>query len=111
MSNYEKGARFEHAVMKDLERRGYVLRSRSAGSHGEADIIAVKDGRAIAVQCKTDGRLGVAEWNRFYDVCTDAGAVPIMASKPYRGCIAYYRLTGRKDGKRRRQPMEGWSDD
>lgn len=107
-TNYSRGYSFERSVVKELEARGYSV-VRSAGSHKPADIVAMLDGSALCVQCKRDGRLLPAEWNKFWDWCEVAGATPILASKGPRGSgIIYSRLTSRKDGKGR-QPLESWT--
>ena len=105
--NYGKGAAFENAVRRDFEAHGWHA-VRAAGSHTPADVYCIKANAVAYVQCKTNGSLGVAEWNGFIDYCEQVGALPIMAEK-VRGGILYHRLTGRKDGSRKKQPMEVWS--
>lgn len=106
-TNYRRGADFERATMKDLEGHGYAV-VRSAGSHSPADLIALRVGETLAIQCKRNGRLDPDEWNQFYCWAALAGATPILASKGPRGSgIIYGRLTSRKDG-RGRQPLEPW---
>lgn len=48
MTNYGAGRRFEWRVKKDLERRGYPIVMRSAGSKGKLDLIAVPKTRGGA---------------------------------------------------------------
>ena len=59
-TNYRKGASFEYACKGKLENQGYTV-LRTAGSHGFADLIAIKpsDGqqlkdRILFIQCKTN---------------------------------------------------------
>lgn len=107
MSNYSRGADFERRTAKNLDGFGYVT-VRSAGSHSPADLVAMRHGETLAVQCKRDGRLDPDEWNKFYCWAAMAGATPILASKGPRGSgIIYHRLTSRKDG-RGRQPWVPW---
>ena len=109
-TNYQRGADFERRVVKDMESKGYAA-IRSAGSHKPADVVAMRRGKTVCIQCKRDGRLPPAEWNAFLDWCWKAGAVPVMASIPKGGRgIAYHRLTGCKRG-RGGQPMEVWKGD
>ena len=106
-TNYQRGADFERSVVKDLEGHGYAS-IRSAGSHKPADVVAMKVGETLAIQCKRDGILRPDEWNKFYCWAAIAGAIPILASKGPRGSgIIYHRLTGRKVG-RGRQPLAPW---
>ena len=107
-TNYSRGAEFERRVGHDIESYGYKW-VRSSGSHKPADLVALRDGEVVAIQCKRDGRLAPQEWNKFLDWCEAAGATPVLASKGPRGSgIIYSRLTSRKDG-RGRQPLESWT--
>lgn len=109
-TNYARGAAFERKVARDLECHGYVW-VRSAGSHSPADILALRVGETLAVQCKLNGRLDPEEWNELWEFAIAAGAKPV-AAMPHkvkgRTDIIYYRLAGRKDG-RGRQPWEPWT--
>ena len=52
--NYIAGRRFEYKVKHLLERKGYTV-LRTSGSHGFADLVAVKNdynARIIFIQCK-----------------------------------------------------------
>ena len=107
-TNYQRGADFERRTAAYFERIGYVT-VRSAGSHSPADIVAMKGGDAICIQCKRNGRLDPEEWNEFWEFCKTAGATPILAQMgPQRKGITFSRLTGRKDGKGR-QPLAHWA--
>ena len=48
---YKKGRDFEYKIKHSLERRGYRC-LRSAGSHGEYDLVAYKDNTFLFIQCK-----------------------------------------------------------
>lgn len=105
VSNYSRGADFERQVIKILILKGYAA-IRAAGSHSPADIWATRNGKLFFVQCKISGKLSPDEWNTFFDYATENGAIPIMASRPCRGAVAFHHLTGRKDKGKRTQPME-----
>lgn len=62
MTQYARGATFERQVMKDLARFGWEV-FRSAGSHGKADVVAIRPGRILLIQCKISGEIDRAEWN------------------------------------------------
>lgn len=51
--NYVKGRRKEYTVRKFLQSKKWIT-LRTAGSHGFADLIAVKKGRIRFIQCKPD---------------------------------------------------------
>lgn len=48
---YENGANFERQIRKQLEAEGYIA-SRSAGSHGEFDVLAFNGLLVHAIQAK-----------------------------------------------------------
>lgn len=50
--HYLRGRRLEYQVKKDLENQGWTV-MRTAGSHGFADLIALRDDKIRFIQCKT----------------------------------------------------------
>lgn len=50
-TNYQRGAAFELRVKHHLEVNGYEV-IRSAGSHSIIDLIALKPGQLLIIQCK-----------------------------------------------------------
>ena len=50
-ANYLAGRRFEYAVMDAMRSEAYKV-LRTAGSHGEFDIVAYKPNSTIFIQCK-----------------------------------------------------------
>ena len=52
---YGSGVAFERDLKTALEEKDYYV-MRSAGSHGAADLIAIKEGRVYLIQCKRDFR-------------------------------------------------------
>lgn len=51
--NYEKGRRKEYKIRRNFERDGWIV-LRTAGSHGFADLIAIKGKHTKFIQCKPD---------------------------------------------------------
>lgn len=100
---YRRGVRFEHETLADLEANGYFA-VRTPGSKGVADIVAVKVGQVLFVQCKISGSLPPAPWNGLYDTAMTFGAVPVLAERPGAHVVRYWRLDTRKDAGRRVQP-------
>jgi len=100
---YRYGRAFEYRCRDDLKKRGYfVLRSPRSGS--PVDLIAIKTGEVVFVQCKRSGALPVGEWNELYALAASVSAVPIMSETPTGKGIVYWRMTGKKDGSKRAQP-------
>lgn len=91
--SYKKGAVFEHRIKKDLEKLDfYVL--RSAGSHGIADLVALKFGETLLIQAKCNElTLNYKEWNALVSLSRTLGATPIHALKVNRKII-YRKLHG-----------------
>jgi len=50
---YRKGYRFELRVKEYLEKKGYLI-IRSSGSHKPCDLVAIKDGKAVLIECKVN---------------------------------------------------------
>ncbi|HYJ33767.1 MAG TPA: Holliday junction resolvase [Candidatus Binatia bacterium] len=111
-TNYARGAYFERTVAAALTGDGYVV-YRAAGSHGKADLVALKAGEVLLVQCKLPGPGGVppGEWNALYEVAVRVGALPIVAYRPGRSGVAYLRMTGPKLRRTRLAPAAAWSPD
>jgi Holliday junction resolvase len=49
--SYVKGRRFENYVREKLEKRGFIV-VRSAGSKGLFDLVALRRGEVLLIQCK-----------------------------------------------------------
>jgi Holliday junction resolvase len=52
VTNYDKGRRFEWAIIEHLEREGYDC-IRAAGSKGKCDVLAFKPGQTLVIQAKS----------------------------------------------------------
>lgn len=89
-----KGRRFEWAVKEHLDNLGYFT-IRSAGSKGPADIVAIKFGKILLIQCRVKGGLSPDDWNHLDDVAYQAGGIPILANRRWGG-IRYLRLGRRR---------------
>jgi Holliday junction resolvase len=101
-SNYARGRDLENRVRTHLRDEGYEV-LRTAGSKSKVDLVAIKPGQVLFVQCKRSGALPPAEWNGLWDLAQMVGAVPVLAEQLPRG-RRYWRLTGRKDQPGKRQP-------
>lgn len=120
--NYQKGTRFEHKVISHLagneregiEGLGYTV-VRAAGSKGDskADLIAFHPTLPILlIQCKIDGKISKAEWDRLYEVASwyPAVCVPVLASNGLKGRgVTWVRLTGERVPYARVQPCEPYA--
>ncbi|BCM70919.1 restriction endonuclease [Streptomyces tricolor] len=101
-SAYHRGRDLEHRVRTHLREEGYEV-LRTAGSKSKVDLVAIKPGQILFVQCKRSGALPPAEWNALWDLAQMVGAVPVLAEQLTRG-RRYWRLTARKDRPGARQP-------
>lgn len=108
MTHYQTGTRFEHKVIADLADNGYVL-IRAAGSKGSSkvDLVAMKPGQLLFIQCKRSGALPPDEWDRVVEVAGWVDAVPLLAANGPKGRgVTYTRLLGVKRRGCRIQPCE-----
>ena len=109
-TKYRIGRDFEYRVRDSLRRDGFFV-MRSPASRSPIDLVAIKPGLVLFIQCKRSGALPPAEWNALYDLATACGAVPLMVENPFPKTWNWWRLYGRKDGSKRRQPMEPYRID
>lgn len=104
VTNYRNGTVFEYAVRNKLRNDGYEV-FRSAGSKTKVDLIAIKHGQILLVQCKRDGKISPAE--RASVQATAAlidCAVPVLAYKVLgKSEVLMARLTG--PGPKDREPF------
>lgn len=113
MSHYARGTRFEHKVRDHLMALGYSV-LRAAGSKGDSkvDLVAFHPYRPmLLIQCKIDGKISVAEWNRVREVAGWYGplCVPVLAQNGPNGQgVVYYRLTGERVSRSRSRPCEAF---
>lgn len=103
---YRLGRQVEYSLRDDLKKRGYPIALRSPRSGGPVDILALKHGRQLLVQAKRNLTLAVREWNVLYELAESVGAIAVLAGRPTGRGLVYKRLIGKKDGSKRRQPME-----
>lgn len=100
-NHYIKGANFEREVMKLFDAAGYDV-TRSAGSHGKWDLIALRPDGNCLIQCKLHGKIANEDWNILYHSAERNKALPIIATKE-RGPLELFLITGEKGGRGRMQ--------
>lgn len=97
MSKYSDGYRFECRVRDALREDGYEV-IRSAGSKTKVDLIALKTGEILFVQCKLNGLCAPAERSRLRELAGMVGALPVVAYSHKEGraaaVVRYRLLTG-----------------
>lgn len=98
MSKYRLGADLERAAKAALEADGYYV-IKSAGSKGIADLIALKIGEVLVVQCKLDGYLLPMDRVKTILLAARLAAVPVVAmwvpTGPRGGrTVGFVQLTG-----------------
>jgi Holliday junction resolvase-like predicted endonuclease len=79
VSGYRNGADLERAVKHHLEDNGYLLVIKSGGSKGKVDVIGLKRGETVLVQCKTTSGMSPADRIKLRKLALDLGAVPVYA--------------------------------
>lgn len=102
---YRLGRAFEYRVRDALRTAGYFV-LRSPASKSPVDLVAIRTGEVLFIQCKRGGSIGVTEWNSVFDLAVSVGAIPILAeTSGGRNAMRLWRMTDRKDGTKRPQPM------
>jgi len=87
VGNRQRGDYFERQVKAALQLAGWFV-IRAAGSHGIADLVALREGRKpLLVSCKLNGRIGPAERADLLEAARSAGGRAILATRPRRGRI------------------------
>lgn len=89
-NQYQAGYKLERATRLLLELNGY-LTIRASGSKGCADLVALKPGEVLLVQCKTSGRLGPGDRAALFAAADRTGATALA-------------VRWAKDGRAARQP-------
>jgi Holliday junction resolvase/DNA-directed RNA polymerase subunit RPC12/RpoP len=87
---YRRGHNFELKVRRRLIELGYICMV-SPRSMGPADLLAVKAGEILLVQCKHYGVLPKRERQPLLDLAVKAGGRPILAARRH-GHIAFWEL-------------------
>jgi hypothetical protein len=106
MTNYTRGRAFEYRVKAFFERLGWWV-CRAAGSHGKADLVAVRapnfhdafgpgnplPGETAFIQAKL-GAISKSEREEFWRLCERYAVDPLLAVKKGRGKYEIRRMIG-----------------
>jgi Holliday junction resolvase len=90
---YKLGRSLEYAVASAFRKVGYWT-IRAAQSRGEADIVAIRKGEVMLIQCKRGGSISSDEWNCLYLLALNLGANAIVADRRTGRGINYVLVTG-----------------
>lgn len=95
MSSYHDGRRVEYTVIDHLKENGYDT-VRAASSKGLADVVAIKPGQVLLVNCKRTTAPGPAERADLLRIaaCLPGVGVPLVALNPFRQGLQFRHLTG-----------------
>lgn len=77
---YQRGRYWEYRVRDYFRNKGYFV-WRSPASKGPADLIAIKKGEIILVQCKISGSLSAKERNELETLAKSVGAKALLAQR------------------------------
>lgn len=102
---YRLGRQFEYRIRDYLKKLGFFV-LRSPASKSPIDLVAIRKGLVLFVQCKISGALPPKEWNALLDLSESVGAVPILAERENIRGMLFHKLIDRKDGSKRPQPFE-----
>ena len=94
MSNYEAGRRLEYRI-RDLFRRNGFFVVRAAQSK-PIDLVCLRYGRSVLVECKAGGSfLGKERKRELLDLARQAGSAVVLARRRHRKV----ELTNLEDGR------------
>jgi len=105
-SKYRLGRQVEYAVRDKFKKFNYIV-MRAPASKGPIDLIAIKKGLIVFIQCKRNMVMSVLEWNNFYKLSKTVDAIPLVAGRPA-GRLQFWLMTGLKltDGSKKKQPKK-----
>jgi hypothetical protein len=90
--NYNRGRAFEYARKKAWEKVGYIV-LRTAGSHGDFDLVAVRSGHVTFIQCKlTDDPTVAARLKKAF-----VAHPPFQSSRHFHQCLEVKIRGGKVD--------------
>ena len=76
---YVRGVRFEYRVRNHLSSRGYIV-LRSPRSGGPIDLVAIRSGEVLFIQCKTSKHnMTRRETDELIELARSVNAKPILA--------------------------------
>ncbi len=78
-SSYVKGRAFEHYVKRKLEAKEWIV-IRNRGSRGIFDLLAVKHGKIMLIQCKWSNLIEEGERRNLLSKALKAGGIPVLAT-------------------------------
>lgn len=105
-SMYRLGRQVEYAVRDKFKKFNYIV-MRAPASKGPIDLMAIKKGMVVFIQCKRNMVMSVSEWNEFYKLSKTVDAIPLVAGRPA-GKLEFWLMTGLKltDGSKKKQPKK-----
>jgi len=83
---YQRGRYWEYRVRDHFKRMGYFV-WRSPASRGPADLIAIKRGEIVLVQCRTSGSLDFREKEELRSLAESIGAKAYLAVRSPKGKV------------------------
>lgn len=92
--NYVRGRAFEYEVVKLFKDKGW-LTIRASGSHGVADVVAIKDSICLLIQCKYGANIGLQEKKKmlaFDKSLNNNIAILLVAHRKPRTKAKFYKI-------------------
>jgi Holliday junction resolvase len=86
-----RGVAFERWMVAWLRERKYIA-TRTPGSHGAFDVVALRAGESLLAQCKKRDKPTADEMESLLDAAEIAGAVPLIVYWK-RGSFDAFRVT------------------
>ena len=80
--NYRKGRNFEYKVRDVYRSQGYFV-LRSPRSMGPVDLVAIKKGEVLLIQCKISGYMPLQQKEELVQLAESIGAKPLLIGRDY----------------------------
>ena len=90
-TRYKKGRDFEYLITRKLRDKGYYV-CRAAGSRGEFDLLAVKNGIPLGIQCKVGKSVSGTTMERLYRTGKKYGITACIARRTGRAKYSLFCL-------------------
>lgn len=111
-SAYARGRRFEWRVKRHLEGEGYFV-LRSPRSEGPADLVAIRRGEVLLVQCKTGSWISADSRDALLGLARSIGAKAVFVhrGKAPRYELIFEDLSQTCNDKGGRKPVRRYAND
>lgn len=85
---YNAGRRFEYQVRDFLRSKGWWV-LRSAGSKSPCDLVALRSGEMMLIQCKKSGNLSTVERDQLIELSREHQCLVVLVKRSEKGKLQF----------------------